>query len=254
MAKHPPIAERDLPDWPLGDPAAPLAEGELRVWMWSLEAPADERCLSPDELERADRYFFAPDRRHFVAARSGLRRVLAAMLSRQPADVQFAYLGMGKPRLAGESDGLFFNLSHSAGVGLLAVTHQCELGVDVEAIRPVQLATGIAERYFAAGEVAELTRLPREEQDAGFFRIWTNKEAVVKLLRSGLGFPLESFTTPLNADEGCGVELTQDNCLGLGRCHLQALPAGPRLRAAVATSAAPRQVSCFRLPSGSCHL
>lgn len=251
MPKPPPLSPADLPDWPEGDPHRPLAYRVLRVWLWSLERDESSarRLLSPDELQRADRFYFAPDRRHFTNARAGLRSLLAASLGCDPREVRFAYDGLGKPRLAdAHNSDLRFNLTHSAGVALAVLAKGHEVGVDVEAVRPSQWSSGIAERYFAAQEVAELKRLAAHDQDPAFFRFWTNKEAVVKLLGSGLGFPLQSFVTPLVAEAGASVALPADNPLGLSACWLQALPAGERLKASVCCTTAPDSLELFQTP------
>lgn len=249
MPRRPPLPPSDLPDWPIGDPAAPLASGTVRVWLWSLAASdsADERLLSADEIDRANRFHFGEDRTHFVAARCGLRRLLAGATGRAADQVAFRYHGLGKPSVA--DGGVWFNLSHSAGVALAAMSVDGELGADVEAVRPTNWAGGIAERYFSPAEVDELKAEPADLQDRAFFRFWTNKEAVVKLLGSGLGFPLPTFTTPLNAEAGAAVALPE-NPLELPECWVRSLPSGPVLQSAIATPAAADRVELYRLPAG----
>ncbi|TWT85274.1 4'-phosphopantetheinyl transferase psf-1 [Posidoniimonas polymericola] len=250
MARRPPLSPEQLPDWPVGDPAAPLAPGVVRVWLWSLDGPCpdcDERWLSVDERDRADRFHFGEDRQHFVAARCGLRRLLAAATGRSPAEVAFRYHGLGKPALEHDGATVRFNLSHSAGVALAAVSADADVGADIEAVRPTRWADGIAERYFSPTEVAGLRGEPVDRQDQAFFRFWTNKEAVVKLIGTGLGFPLPAFTTPLDAPTGAEVTLPKDNPLALSRCWVRPLPTGEHLRGAVATPGSVERVECFRL-------
>lgn len=249
MPKCPPLDSRDLPDWPAKGPAGPPAEGVVQVWLWSITSDNPSvACLSPDEVERAGRFHFERDRRHFINARAGLRRLLAGALGADPRDIAFRYQGLGKPSLADSGGDLRFNLSHSGGVALCAISRGVDLGADVEALRTPNHPEGIAERCFSTGELTELHALPGDRKHAGFFRLWTNKEAVVKLLGSGLGFPLPSFTTPLNPTEGAVVTLPADNALGLGDCWVQALPAGEKLQASLAVSRRPERVECFSLP------
>src|SRR5688500_17009089 len=53
-----------------------LAPEEVHVWQATLDdrlAANIERALSADEISRADRFHFAKDRNHFIAARGLLR-------------------------------------------------------------------------------------------------------------------------------------------------------------------------------------
>jgi len=71
--------------------------------------------LSEDELQRAQRFHFDRDRKHFCAARGLLRTVLSGYLAVPAKDIAFRYLEKGKPELAAipEAGQLNFNVSHS---------------------------------------------------------------------------------------------------------------------------------------------
>ncbi|MFD0629425.1 4'-phosphopantetheinyl transferase superfamily protein [Streptomyces sanglieri] len=68
------------------------------------------------------------------------------------------------------------------------------MGVDVEALRPVEPA-GLAEVVLTASEGAHVLGLPPgPARDAAFHRAWTRKEAVVKAVGLGLlGMPLNTL-------------------------------------------------------------
>ena len=51
----------------------------------------------------------------------------------------------------------------------------------------------LTERFFHAGEVADLSTLPQAEVESAFFRCWTRKEAIVKALGLGLSLDLDRF-------------------------------------------------------------
>jgi len=170
---------------------------EVLVWSWSLEAAAlvgddAEAMLSVDERQRRQS-FLTPDlRRRFLAARSGLRLVLARHLDRNPRALSFSSNEFGKPRLMGGKP-VHFNLSHSGERAVLAVSDDVEVGIDLEQIRAIE-HVDLARRYFHRNEVAAIERLrDTQEQHHAFFRIWTLKEAVVKALGTGLSTPLDSF-------------------------------------------------------------
>ncbi len=87
---------------------------------------------------------------------------------------------------------LEFNLAHSGGLALLAVTGRYPVGVDVEHLRPIEMDS-IAGRYFAPDEQALLHPLSGESRRTGFFQVWTRKEAYMKATGVGLYMPLETF-------------------------------------------------------------
>lgn len=168
------------------------------LWIWPLDVEDAERTrleahLSDDEVARADRFAFERDRNRFIAARGRLREILARELGRAPAELAFAYSAQDKPSLV--QSRLCFNLSHSEALAALAVSREREVGVDIEAVRPIE--EDIAEQYFSPREVAALRALPNVEQLAAFYRCWTRKEAIVKAIGEGLSHALNSFDVSL---------------------------------------------------------
>jgi 4'-phosphopantetheinyl transferase len=158
-----------------------------------------EATLSTDEKARSERFHFARDRDHFVAARGILRQLLASYTQSSPAELQFNYGAQKKPALRAKNmpAALRFNLSHSHGLAIFAISEKRELGIDLELIQPRFAADGIAERYFSSRELAELRALPPEKTAEGFFLCWTRKEAYVKAHGAGLHIPLDSFDVTL---------------------------------------------------------
>jgi 4'-phosphopantetheinyl transferase len=180
--------------------------GEVVVWWWRLDVGAEKirslrEILSPEERARADRFVHAADGARFTAARSRLRQLLAAHVGGRPEDIDFALSAEGKPRLAGAhaASRLAFNLSHSGGHAAAALIADVEIGIDIEAVRPVE--PELAERFFAPAEIAQLRALAPSQWLAGFYRCWTRKEAVLKASGHGLGVPLDSFAV---ATDGTG--------------------------------------------------
>lgn len=150
--------------------------------------------LSDDERQRWQRFHHAADRQRFLLARALLRSVLAQMLRRPPAELQFSYGRHGKPQLSRPADStLEFNLSHTRGLLVLGVTTAGAIGVDAEAVtRDVEMLA-LAERFFANDEVTQLRSLPAPQLRDAFFRLWTLKEAYVKARGLGLQLGLDSF-------------------------------------------------------------
>ncbi|MDQ6812000.1 MAG: 4-phosphopantetheinyl transferase, partial [Actinomycetota bacterium] len=77
-----------------------------------------------------------------------LRDVLAAYLETSPEAIRIVDGAHGKPELAGRE--LHFNLSHSGDVGLVAVSRERPVGVDVERIDGRRDVLALAERALGA--------------------------------------------------------------------------------------------------------
>lgn len=191
--------------------------------------------LSDDERRRADRFLREEDRTRFIAARALLRRTLAEALGERPERLAFAYGAHGKPALAAPFDasGLRFNLSHSAGRALLAVARDCEVGVDLERIRPVRFGAKIARRFFSDGEQHALDGVAGSAWNEGFFRCWTRKEAFIKAVGDGLSFPLKSFSVPMGREVRDQAVQVHDSSGTSRRWILSSVDAGPGFLAAI---------------------
>jgi 4'-phosphopantetheinyl transferase len=173
-----------------------LASGEVHVWRSTLDVGEAERerlarTLSSEEGGRALRLHTVVARRRFVAARGILRRILGRYLAVAPSALRFAAGAYGKPVLPGS--GLQFNVSHSEGIVMYAVSVYGPVGVDVERISPALDWAQIAAHALSPGEAAALHDLPAGDRRAAFFSCWTRKEAYLKARGYGLRAPLEAF-------------------------------------------------------------
>jgi 4'-phosphopantetheinyl transferase len=221
-------------------------DGEVHVWSVDLDGVAEAEVassLSADERERAGRFRFERDRRRFVVARGLLRRLVGRYLDREPASVRFGYGPRGKPSVAA-GDGIRFNLSHSAGLALLAFAWRREVGVDVERLRPVPEAEDIARRYFSPWEESELRRLPGGEREAAFFRCWTRKEAFVKATGDGLSRPLDAFDVTLAPGEPARLVRVAGEAEAARRFWIEDVSPRRGFAAALAVEGSPAPVIC----------
>jgi 4'-phosphopantetheinyl transferase len=198
-----------------------LGMGDVHVWRACLDCDTStlsrlESSLSLDETARAERFVLKRDRDHFVIARGILRELLCQYLKCAPQIIEFQYGVNGKPELSGYHTraSVRFNISHSRGVGLFAVSLNRRVGIDLELVRAESAGTEIAARYFSTREVNELRGLPTEQQAQGFFLCWTRKEAYVKAQGAGLQIPLNSFDVSLSP--GQPATLSVDDEAGWG--------------------------------------
>jgi 4'-phosphopantetheinyl transferase len=150
--------------------------------------------LSDDEVERLAGTRLARVRREFLVSRGLVRRVLGRLLAVPPATLSFVRGEHGKPALGGLAAGrLRFNLSHTHGLVVLAVTRDVELGIDVEWPRRRGRLLDIAARFFHPDELAALCALPPGRRRGRFFALWTLKEAYLKARGLGVPAPLRQY-------------------------------------------------------------
>ena len=236
-------------------PEAPTLERDVvHVWRAALAAPAPalwrlRQALAVDEVRRADRFRFERDRNRFIVARGLLRTILGRYKNIEPDRVQLRYTVHGKPILAstrGELD-LRFNTSHSGDLALYAVTLGREVGVDLEHVRPDFGDSRVAERFFAPGEVAALTRISARGQRDAFFRCWTLKEAYVKARGTGLTIPLNQFDVSQLLEEPAAVLSVNHECRpGASRWSLRQLTSAPGYAAALTVEGDSFRLECWQ--------
>lgn len=153
----------------------------------SLEAPLR---LVPEETRARTLRFLRPEPAAQTLFGAILTRaILCRKLDIPASQIAFAAGPNGKPHLAGRS-GIEFNMSHSGRWVALAVAPD-PVGVDVESVRGIDL--GLADRFFAPEEAAELNALPESGRPSFFFSLWTLKESFLKAHGTGLAQPLNSF-------------------------------------------------------------
>lgn len=203
----PPSTRVPSEEWPSGSTSGPLrlASDAVHVWCHSLTAAPDvvarhHAKLSAVERDRSSRYRFDHDRRHFIVAHGALRDILARYLDIAPADVVYAYGARGKPELALLSGvRLRFNLTHSAGLALIAVAEGADVGVDLERVSADDSYLEIAREFFSPAEADRLVSLPKRVRAEAFTDCWTKKEAYLKARGDGLGVPMRAFSLPTSS-------------------------------------------------------
>jgi 4'-phosphopantetheinyl transferase len=173
----------------------------IDVWRTTIDhdTTALDHCyanlITSDERKRADQFRISNRRNEFILGRAMVRHVLGKSLACDPITVTLTFEAKGKPFLepAVDVNCVEFNLSHSHGLLLLAVTQTNPIGVDVEKMRVKTDCTKLATRYFSKNEVAALNQVPAKNQREAFFNCWTRKEAFLKATGKGISFGLDQF-------------------------------------------------------------
>lgn len=185
----------DLPTIGLGPHPAP-GPLDVHIWRHDHSAPlAPERIstllavLSPEEHTRYARLRDPRRRQQFVVGRALCRHVLSRYAPVAPRDWRFALGGRGKPFIAAPalSSPVWFNLSHTDGVSICAVTGAGpEIGIDIERTAPATDPLDIAEQFFPEAELTALRLLPPTRRPETFAQMWALKESFVKARETSL--------------------------------------------------------------------
>lgn len=191
--------------------------------------------LNTEELARASHFIQEEHRRRFTVARGTLRVWLGERLGVPPESLEFSTGVHGKPFLAGPhaGAGLHFNLAHTGDLGVLALSTQGPLGVDVERVRPMD-EMGLGGHVYSAGELALLGSCSVQARRELFFQLWTLKEAYIKATGEGMTAPLTGIH--IRWDPACiqDVMAVDDSRPGILPLFLRLLAAPAGFTAALA--------------------
>jgi 4'-phosphopantetheinyl transferase len=213
---------------------------EIHVWCSRLDdgrenLPFLAALLAPDEQARAKRYHFERDRSRFIMRRGFLRLLLGAYLDRDPASLQFSYGSNGKPALRPGSSvrPLQFNLSHSNGLAVYALSRDRPVGIDLEHVRSLPEVAQIAWQFFTPLERNWALSSPVEDRMERFFLIWTGKEAYLKATGEGLMRPSTEIEVFFDEREAMQIRAVHTDQLEIGRWRMEMIRNIPGYLAAV---------------------
>ena len=149
--------------------------------------------LSSAEKLRYDQYH-PKAARLFLISRVLVKTVLADKLGISPHEVNLLLHPNGKPFVEG-SKAVYFNLTHSADVIILAVTEEREIGVDIEQVdrefewmRVDSVLAPIEIEWIKENELTDPFSVYQR-----FFQIWTLKEAYIKCTGEGMSRHLKKL-------------------------------------------------------------
>jgi phosphopantetheine--protein transferase-like protein len=144
-----------------------------------------ESFLSEQEIAKSRRFRFVHDSKSYIVVHGFLRWILGRYLGISPEAIEFNCGLYGKPAISGYSRKMFFNLSHSSGVSVLAFDPEHEVGVDIEKIDEEFEYDPIVQHFFTHEE-RQYIQHSKEAEERRFYEIWTRKEAYLKALGTGI--------------------------------------------------------------------
>ncbi|WP_299079911.1 4'-phosphopantetheinyl transferase superfamily protein [uncultured Paraglaciecola sp.] len=176
-----------------------LKNNEVHIWLIKYDSKkvftvCSASTLSNEEVIKSNRFKRTQDGTVWAFFHTAVREILSRYVGFSAADIQFALDQKQKPYLKNKVElPLYFNLSHSGHIALLAVTNLAPIGVDIEIAKEIQDARNVASKFFSKQENLGLLKVNRDEFIQHFYQIWTAKEAVIKANGWGMSSPLDSF-------------------------------------------------------------
>jgi 4'-phosphopantetheinyl transferase len=181
-----------------GLPAKGNHDGEVHIWIHALHFDDPFLRLAPyllssDELLRAARYHFEKDRRVYESGHVFIRKVLSHYTQIEPADLQLSPIVNQKPRLGNSPFPIHFNITHSANKIIVAIGFNSDVGIDVEKVIPDFDMHGFSEANYHPNEQSKFRSLKNDQESDYFYKIWTRKEAWLKLTGEGVNDKLKTL-------------------------------------------------------------
>lgn len=172
--------------------------------LWLVSAGEEsEACvsalLSPEEQARADRFRIDAFARRYRAAHGALRLLVEAEFGVAAARQRYGANDFGKPHLL-DVPHVQCNVSYSGTFALVALARGMEIGIDIERVRSIEDAAGLAAMYYTDRELMQLNEMSDDRSDHAFLTVWVRKEACSKALGKGLSIAPSSFECGV----GCG--------------------------------------------------
>lgn len=155
--------------------------------------------LRDGERTRYDRFRHDIDRHMFLLGRVMARTVVADALGESPQDWPWREGRRGRPEIGRRDCPVSFNLSHSAGLVVCALSRIGAVGVDVEYRGRPGIERALVTRCCAPDEAADVDAQGDAWRDH-FLKFWTLKESYLKAVGLGISVHLPDVRFRLTPD------------------------------------------------------
>jgi phosphopantetheinyl transferase len=149
--------------------------------------------LSDKEISRSKRFKKKADERTYVITHALVNKKISEILGIDFNKLSINYFDNKKPYVEGRT--IDFNLSHSADYFAFAISgyeNVC-VGVDIEVVRESLDIEPMVNHYFHKNEISFVLNSDLKTQHQKFYEVWTRKEAILKMLGTGLSEKLSEL-------------------------------------------------------------
>jgi len=166
----------------------PLTSAHIHIWEFRVFPGSDDiehQVERPSARESGHYHQGSPLDRDRMPFRIHIQRTLAGYLGCVPSEIRISHGKNGQPLLRNLLHPYQFSLSYTHGKGILVLSRECFIGVDVEYVQDNPRLLAIAKRFFHPAEWNRIRSLPHSERKQVFFELWTLKEAYLKVIGTG---------------------------------------------------------------------
>ncbi|MBE6793341.1 MAG: 4'-phosphopantetheinyl transferase superfamily protein [Ruminococcaceae bacterium] len=163
--------------------------------------------MSESRKNRLERYKNSDDKLRMASAESRLKKLIAELSGEKTENVKVDNLPSGKPLALVNGKKFSVSISHSGNFVAVAVADS-DIGIDIETRESISKA--LIDRALCDDEkayVGEFSHKRGKEQRTKFLRVWTAKEAYLKLTGEGLSMLHKVNTMPFIENSACGYEI-----------------------------------------------
>lgn len=192
----------------------------------STYCPEIENFLPYSEKKRVGNFHFPELKHTYVMAHAFLNYQLLKKLKCTIEQLKFSFNPHQKPLIL--DSGIGFNLSHSNNSWAVVIADNCEMGVDIEFINAKKNLFQITEYYFSIDEQIRFNYANNPVLE--FYKIWTRKEAYLKMKGIGIDANLQKIDVERNCQAGltnyCYIETFEfpNHVISIAQCkHLPVL-------------------------------
>lgn len=153
--------------------------------------------LSNYEYKTAMKKRMLSHQNHSINSRGVLRYLLGNYLHHPPGKIKIDTNSCGKPFV--KNAPIAFNVAHHEEQAIYAFTHSNPIGIDIEKIEQALDYEALAQRFFSTSELQEWAKIPSKDKLESFFRWWTHKEAILKMLGFGFTVPLSRYEISISS-------------------------------------------------------
>ncbi|MDH5377781.1 MAG: 4'-phosphopantetheinyl transferase superfamily protein, partial [Gammaproteobacteria bacterium] len=165
-----------------------------------------EGYLSPRELSRARSLRYSDDRLDYVCSILCLRVIVGRVLGVEPQNLNIVSSATGRPLIENETDTLHFSLSRGKGTTAIAISQDMDIGIDIERLSLCCGLSNYLDYFLSNEEKCHFVTVPPLLRDGYLCKIWTTKEAALKLLGLGLQLDPKNVVVDLSSLNRGGIQ------------------------------------------------
>ena len=165
------------------------------------------QVLSKEEKENANSFKMDYHRKCYILSHVILRLLLSKYTGIIPELIEIHKNKYGKPFI--KSDKLKFNMSHSKGKLAIAMA-SFEVGIDIEYINPNFDIYEIIDIALSESEKLNIKKLEFSLQKKQFYKYWTQKEAFLKAMGTGINMDLNKLEIPNNTSDNNRISIYKE--------------------------------------------